>query len=157
MLNLIKKALSRKSAPVPKKEEKGHIKRTHLAACALLLEAAHSDYECTEQELSHVLDTIKTNYALSDEHAEELIGLAEEKRRDAVDLWEFADEVNKNFSYTEKIEIIEAVWRVIRADGQLDKYEDHFARKLAHLLRVEHKDMIEAKLRTKGAQPPHKS
>ena len=30
---------------------------------------------------------------------------------------------------------------------KLDKYEDHFIHKLARLLRLEHKEMIEAKLR----------
>jgi len=40
-------------------------------------------------------------------------------------------------------------WRVIYADGRLNAYEDHFVHRLAKLLRLEHEDLIEAKLKVK--------
>ncbi|MBW7865764.1 MAG: TerB family tellurite resistance protein, partial [Candidatus Hydrogenedentes bacterium] len=39
------------------------------------------------------------------------------------------------------------LWRVINADGSLDAHEDHLAHKLMDLLRLNHKQFIEAKLR----------
>ena len=41
---------------------------------------------------------------------------------------------------------MEGIWRVIYADGTLDKYEDALARQLATLLRLDHKDVIDRKL-----------
>ena len=66
-----------------------------------------------------------------------------------MDLWEFTDLINENYSRAEKKEILEAAWRVIYADDRLDKYEDHFVHKLAKLLRFEHRDLIDAKLKVK--------
>jgi uncharacterized tellurite resistance protein B-like protein len=66
-----------------------------------------------------------------------------------VDLWEFTDLINENYSREERKEILEAAWRVIYADDKLDMYEDHFIHKLAKLLRFEHRDLIAAKLKVK--------
>jgi uncharacterized tellurite resistance protein B-like protein len=43
--------------------------------------------------------------------------------------------------------VMENIWRVIYADGRLDKYEDHIVHKLATILRIPHSRMIEAKLK----------
>jgi uncharacterized tellurite resistance protein B-like protein len=42
------------------------------------------------------------------------------------------------------------VWRVIYADGKLDKHEDYLVKKIAHLLNLRHREMIDAKLRVLG-------
>lgn len=34
------------------------------------------------------------------------------------------------------VALIEHLWRISYAHGQLDPYEDHFVRKIAHLLHV---------------------
>ena len=149
MLDLIRKALG----GVKGKEDSsgpGEGARIQVAACAVLLEAAHADYESTDEELDHVLVTIKHTFRLSHEYAEELVELARAEREHAVDLWEFTNAVNGNFSREEKIKVVEAVWRIIFADGEIDKHEDYFVRKLSNLLRLTHREMIGAKLRVKG-------
>jgi uncharacterized tellurite resistance protein B-like protein len=123
-----------------------------LAACVILLEAAHADYESTDEELDHVLATIRHTFRLSHEYAEELMVLARAEREQAVDLWEFTNAVNGNFSREEKIKVVEAVWRIIFADGEIDKHEDYFVRKLTNLLRLTHREMIGAKLRVKDTE-----
>jgi uncharacterized tellurite resistance protein B-like protein len=77
------------------------------------------------------------------------VELARAEREHAVDLWEFTNAVNGNFSREEKIKVVEAVWRIIFADGEIDKHEDYFVRKLTNLLRLTHREMIGAKLRVK--------
>jgi uncharacterized tellurite resistance protein B-like protein len=44
---------------------------------------------------------------------------------------------------------MEAAWEVVYADEKLNSYEDHFVHRLAKLLRLEHADLIEAKLKVK--------
>jgi uncharacterized tellurite resistance protein B-like protein len=127
--------------------------RTQIAACVVLLEAAHADCECTEEELSHALKTIESTFGLSREYAGELLDLARRERAGAADIWQFTNEINQNFSHREKVRMMEAVWRIIYADGYLEKHEDHLAHKLAALLRLSHREMIEAKLRAKGQSP----
>jgi uncharacterized tellurite resistance protein B-like protein len=41
------------------------------------------------------------------------------------------------------------VWRVVYADGKVDKYEEYLMRKLSFLLNIDHRKMIEAKLKVK--------
>jgi uncharacterized tellurite resistance protein B-like protein len=43
--------------------------------------------------------------------------------------------------------VIEYLWEVAYADNQLDKYEEHFVRKIADLLHVAHKDFMASKHR----------
>lgn len=156
MFNLLKKltgtGIGKKKA-APGTEKKGGEaltpEKTWLAACVILLEAAHSDYECTDDEVEHVLGTISANYDLSPEYAHELLELARTERKQSVDLWEFTNRVNQNYSHPEKLLVMEAVWSIVYSDGKLDKHEDYFARKLSTLLRLSHKEMIEQKIKAK--------
>ncbi|MDX1775566.1 MAG: TerB family tellurite resistance protein [Desulfobulbales bacterium] len=127
----------------------GNEERTRIAASVLLLEAAYADHKCTEEELDHVIATLRSDFNLSQAHAEDLLELAHRERSQAVDLYEFTNHINNEFSKQEKKAVLEAVWRIIHIDGQLEKHEDHFARKLTHLLRLTHKDMIDAKLKAR--------
>jgi uncharacterized tellurite resistance protein B-like protein len=149
MFDLVRKLIvSREEAREVKEADREM--RTSIAACVVLLEAASADYECTDEELSHVVDTIKTIFDLSHEYAEELVEISREERAKAVDLWRFTNQINKSFTREEKINVMEAVWRIVHADGQIEKYEDCFTRKLTNLLRLSHKDMIDAKLKAKA-------
>jgi len=123
--------------------------RTKIAASAVLLEAAHADHECTEDELNQIIATLRADFNLSEEHAEDLIKLAHRERSQAIDLFEFTNHINSEFSKEEKKSVLEAVWRIILVDGQLEKHEEHFARKLTHLLRLTNYDMIDAKLKAR--------
>jgi len=44
------------------------------------------------------------------------------------------------------------VWKVIYADGKLDKHEDHLAHKLSSLLKLNHKQLIDAKLKVRDGE-----
>jgi len=129
--------------------EKDHEKEVLIAASVILLEAAGTDNEFAEDELDHVLDTLKARFGLSDGYARELMDLALNERDRVVDLFHFTKTINESHSRAEKIEILEAVWRIIHMDGRLDKYEDHYAHKLANLFRLSHKELIDAKIRAR--------
>ena len=123
--------------------------RTRIAASVILLEAAYADHECTDDELNHVIETLCSDFDLSRNYAEDLLELAHRERSKAVDLFEFTNHINNEFSRQEKKAVLEAVWRIIHIDGLLEKHEDHFVRKLTHLLRLTHKEMIDAKLKAR--------
>jgi uncharacterized tellurite resistance protein B-like protein len=123
--------------------------KKHVAAGVLLLEAAHIDDDCTEEEMEHVVATLRDKFALSDEYVADLLRLAHAGREQSVDLWEFTNHINRHFSKVEKLAVMEDVWRIILLDGQLEKHEDHYAHKLANLLRLSHEEMISAKLKAR--------
>jgi uncharacterized tellurite resistance protein B-like protein len=123
--------------------------KTRIAAGVILLEAAYADDTCTAEELDHVIETLRSDFKLSEEQARDLVDLAYRERKNAVDLFEFTNHINNEFSKEEKKAVLQAVWRIIHIDGQLEKHEDYFARKLTHLLRLAPDDMIAAKLQAR--------
>lgn len=124
-------------------------RKMHIAAGVVLLEAAHVDNECSEEEMDHIVATLKDKFALSDNCADDLLDLAHADRKQSVDLWQFTNHINQHFSADEKLAVMEDVWRIILLDGKLDKHEDHYAHKLANLLHLSHEQMIAAKLKAR--------
>jgi uncharacterized tellurite resistance protein B-like protein len=120
--------------------------RVQVATCALLMEVAHSDGHYQPVEAKIVNDLLAKKFNLSVEAVAELIDYSHQHREDSLDLFQFAREINAHFSRAEKLDVMEGIWRVIYADGKLDKYEDALARQLATLLRLDHKDVIDRKL-----------
>ena len=133
--------------PVEEERSEDKVQKIQVATCALLLEVANSDEEFSEIERENIVRKLKGDFNLSDEYAQELIGLAEKERKERIDLWGFTRLINENYSLEEKIKVIELVWKVIYADGKLDQHEDHLVHKLAKLLKLEHKQLIDAKLK----------
>ena len=147
MIDLVKKFFGKSRSDIsgPDKETASHDVR--IATCALLLEMAHIDGEFSESERESIINIIKKDYDLSDEHAVALIEAAGEELKRSIDLWKFAKLINQNYSTAEKIQIIEMVWKVIYTDGKLDRHEDYLVHKLANLLRLTHKELIDAKMK----------
>ena len=118
-----------------------------IAACALLLEMANIDGHFSESERESIVLILKRDYQLSDDHAAALVQAADEELKRSIDLWQFTNLINQNYSKDEKIQIIEMIWKIVYVDGRLDKHEDYLAHKLANLLRLTHKQLIDAKVK----------
>ena len=120
-------------------------KKVSIATCALLLEMAHADDQFSKDELKNIIAILHSQFNLDDQDANEIIALAEEERKESLDLWQFTNLINENYSKEDKQKVVELLWKVIYTDGKVDKYEEYLIRRLTFLLDLEHKDMIEAK------------
>jgi uncharacterized tellurite resistance protein B-like protein len=143
MLNRIKSLLAGGPAAEPTRERE----RIQVATCVVLLEMAHADEEFHEMEEGLVRDLLGRKFDLPEADVTELIELARQERSASLDLFQFTRRINDEFSRAEKLEIMEALWRIVYADGVLDKHEDYLVRQLATLLRLSHPEMIEAKVK----------
>jgi uncharacterized tellurite resistance protein B-like protein len=56
----------------------------------------------------------------------------------------------REFSMPERVRLVEHLWRVTFADGRLNLYEDHYVRKIAHLLYVPNTRSVLARNRGRG-------
>ena len=148
MKDLFKKFFGKASTSADKDEENMHDVR--IAACALLVEMGQIDGEFSDDEQEHLIDHLKNEYDLSNDDAKELMDTAHKELDGSIDLWRFSNLINKNYSHDEKNRIMEMIWRVVYADGKLDKHEDYLVRKMATLLRLSHNEMIDAKLKVLG-------
>lgn len=125
------------------------VQDTPIALSVLLLEAAHADGECSKAEMTHLIETLTKQYDIPQDEIETLLAESYQKRRDSSDLFKFTRYMNNNLTRDERIQVMESVWRVILVDGHLEAHEDHFAHKLANLMRLTHKDLIDAKLQAR--------
>ena len=120
-----------------------------LAMVALFMEMMTMDDICQTTERSAILSLAKKCFTLTTAQAETLISSAEQKRKLAVDYFEFTSLLNKQCSLEQKIQFIQSLWKIAYADGILDPQEEYLVRKLADLLYVPHSEFIMAKLRVK--------
>jgi uncharacterized tellurite resistance protein B-like protein len=118
-----------------------------VATCALLVEMARIDESFTRQEIETILRLMEDKYGVSQTHTKALVAEAEKELEESVDLWQFARLINDHYSRQEKVGIIETLWQVVFVDGKMDQYEDYLMHKMANLLRLTHKELMDAKVK----------
>ena len=147
MRGLIKKFFSKNATESLPQQGNDINLKIRVATCALLLEMANIDDEFNEAEKNNIVNVLKSDFSLPDEDAEELLEISRKELDDSLDLWKFTNFINENYSSEEKIKVIETVWKVVYADGKLDMHEDYLVHKLSKLLKLSHKQLIDAKLK----------
>jgi len=121
-----------------------------VAVCALFVEMARIDEAFTAEEMDAVLGLLVDRYGLSVEDANSLVVEADHALADSVDLWQFARRINTHYGISEKLEIVDALWRIVYLDGKMDAHEHYLMSKLKHLLRLDHEQLIASKLKVRA-------
>ncbi len=124
-----------------------------VAIAAILIEAAMADGVYAREEQSKIGRILANRYDLSDEEAAALRAEGQEAQSDAMDLVQFTRVVKEAVPFDERVEVIEAVWRVIYADGDRDYEESALVRKLCGLLYVPDRDAGLARQRVVAGPP----
>ena len=153
MLDAIKTFFSSSMTPPAEDQEFGHEDVT-LAACALLIELAYADDEFTEDERGHLTSAVRRQYGLDEIHAEALIDLAEQARTEAVDLYQFTKLIKANYSLGQKMVLIEVMWGLVYADGDVSSHEESLLRKVCNLLDVSPGYLADVKKRVEVSRDP---
>ena len=147
MIDVLKKFFNNTTAEVSGDVKQNTAHDIRVATCALLVEIARIDEKFTEAEMETILTILKHKYGLSQDHADALIAEAERELEKSVDLWQFTNLINANYSNEEKIKIIEILWQIVYVDGKMDQHEHYLMNKLQNLLRLTHDQLITAKLK----------
>jgi uncharacterized tellurite resistance protein B-like protein len=130
-----------------KEEHTPQIHTVELASAALMIEISLADDHIQEEERHVINKLLSESFNLDQTEIDELIKLAEEEVDHAVSLYGFTRLLNDSLSMSDKINIIESLWRVAYADAVIDKYEEYYIRKVADLLYISHSDYIQSKLK----------
>ena len=144
-MNFFKKIFQNEESEEPTIDDKTSIK----ACVALLLETSMADEILDESELMALKNTLQKDFQINEDEIDELINLAKENVEDSTSLYEFTRDINDNFDAAERVKLIESMWKIAYADGNIDKYEEHIIRKVSNLIYVAHSDFIKAKLSAK--------
>ena len=120
---------------------------TRIATCALFVELAHIDEEFNAEEQELILKILREKYILSKEHATDLLQEAKKELKESTDLWQFTRLINENYTYQEKIKVVELLWNLVFVDGKMDQYERYLIDKISNLLHIGHDELIDLKLK----------
>ena len=123
-----------------------------LTSSALLIELMQSDNEVTKEEQAAVLKALKDSFKLKQDELDELLELAKSEVEDATSLHQFTSLVNEHYQPEEKKELLEALWYVAFADGNIDRYGDNLIRRICELIHLSHADFIQAKLKVQASR-----
>ncbi len=113
----------------------------------LLVEVARSDNDLTQEELDTMAAAVKSTSSLSTQEIDQLISSCLAEADQAISLHQHIRLINDTFSHEQKVQLMEQMWSVAYADGDLDRYEEYTIRKTSDLIYLKHRDFMQAKLR----------
>jgi uncharacterized tellurite resistance protein B-like protein len=118
-----------------------------VAAAALMVEAARLDGKFSEEERQRILRLLTERFGLGPFAAERLLAAGEDEAQASVDLHGFTSAIKDGFDHAGRIGLIEMLWAVVYADGELHDYEASLMRRVAGLLYVSDGESAEARER----------
>ncbi len=121
-----------------------------LALTALLVRVARSDNHYSGDERALIDQITQDRYGLSASDANVLRAEAEAMEEEAPDTVRFTRAIKEAVAYEDRLAVIEALWKVVLADGQRAKEEDALLRLVANLLGVSDPDSAMARQRVGG-------
>ena len=122
-----------------------------LACAVLLVEVMRAEPDLKAEERTAVMSALRRKFTLAPDELDRLVELADEKARSANDFFAFTSTLNDRLDHGQKVHVVELMWQVAYADGNVDASENHLISKVAGLLHVTHGEYIAAKLHAKQA------
>ena len=114
---------------------------------ALLIHAAKIDENFTIEEEKIIEETL-LNLGANKENVKQIIMESKKIEEKANQILEFTKEV-KSMEESNKIKIIETLWRIVYSNKDADIYETNLMRRLAGLLYIDNKTMGDIKEKIK--------
>jgi len=122
-----------------------------LALTALLVRVARSDNDYAASEKQRIEQIAQHRYGLSPDAARALRAEGEALEAEAPDTVRFTRAIKDAVPYEERLSVIEALWKVVLADGDRSDEEDSLLRLVTSLLGIEDKDSALARQRVAEA------
>lgn len=120
------------------------------AIAAVLVMAARSDGTYEQGERAIIEDVLARRFGLGPAEAAALRGEGEAVEAEAVDLFQFTRAIKLAVPIEDRVALVEALWRVVLADGSRDPHEDALMRQLVDRLGLTARDSAEARQRVVG-------
>ncbi len=144
--SLLRKLSGGDGAEEPLTQDEGRV-----AVAALLVIAAHADHNYDEIERTQIERALAQRYGLDQAAAAALRAEGEEAEHASMDLYRFTSRVKSDVPYEERAAVIEAMWRVVLADGEREKHEETLMRRVTDLLGLDPRESIEARRRVQAS------
>ena len=121
-----------------------------ISATAILLSIAKADEVIEKKELVAIQLILADFFSLdSKDEISSFIDSALTELEDSIDIFEFGKSLNSFWNYQDKVDFICCAFEVSYSDGELHYIEEHTIKKIATILNVNHKDLINSKIEMK--------
>jgi len=121
-----------------------------LAAAALMIHACTIDGTMTASEREKLRTVLQARFSLDDASTEELIDVGTLAEHESVDLYHFTSLINRSLDEAGRIGVVEMMWEIVFADGEVNEFEDNLMWRAADLLGVSSRERIAARQRVAG-------
>ena len=145
MLKALKSLLKNGGAQPVAAHERRHLQ---VAVASLLHEATRVDLSESAAEGAAALAALGDLFGLREHDGTAVLAEGREKAKQLTSYYGPVSVVKRDTGQPERVRLIEHLWRIAYADGRLDPYEDHYVRKIGHLLYVSNTDILLARNRT---------
>ena len=130
MINLLKNFFENKE--IDQNTEESNLE----LLCGLMIEAANSDGDIGAEEIKKIRETLINIFKENPEEVDSLLEQSIKNSNNSKSLYYYSSKINKNYSDEKKILLIEILWEIVLADGQVHDYESSIIRRLSGLLYI---------------------
>ena len=147
MLKTLRDLFESLSPPPPDDDPQALEHALQLATAVMLVEVMRADSTFHPGEREAVQHALRDKFALTADEAARLAELAGAAAAESTDLFSFTSRINARFEMAQKLRMVEHMWRVAYADGNLSAHERHVLWRVADLLHVPQGAYVHARLR----------
>jgi len=104
--------------------------------CGLMIEAANSDGDIGAEEIKKIRETLINIFKENPDKVDTVLDQSIKNSNNSKSLYYYSSKINKNYSDEKKILLIEILWEIVLADGQVHDYESSIIRRLSGLLYI---------------------
>ena len=116
-----------------------------LTASMLAYEIARSDGNVSKSELILLMEQIKKISSKVGKKEEEILRIVEIYRKNSVSVYEFINDINRDFSKDDKLTLIQFLFDVAYADKNLEVNEEKLIRRIADMIHIKDIDVLKIK------------
>ena len=144
MINFLKKIFKRET---PRKIEETAFtpSQLQLAISMILVRTAKIDDEFHILERNKIHELVLDYFKISNEEASELLLLAENEEKIAIDLYSYTNIIKKEIPLEERKNILKMMWQIIITDQNFDPYENNLVWRVAELIGINTRERVKIK------------
>tara|TARA_B100000900_G_scaffold93327_1_gene76537 strand:- start:66 stop:512 length:447 start_codon:yes stop_codon:yes gene_type:complete len=116
-----------------------------LTAAVLAYEIARIDGEIDEDELKILKSELVLIAGKTNKDESEILEIIESYSKNSVSFHDFIEDINKEYSKDQKMNLLSFMWDVAYADSKLDIEEERLIRRVADLIRIKDIEVLKLK------------
>ena len=116
-----------------------------IATGVLLLEMAGSDDDYDPSEVRTIFSVMEEQFGIQQGEVHQLLAEADELRKENDKIDQFVDTINAQFKAQQRQQVLAMIWKVVLADGHIDKFEERFAEQIKFRLKLTDEEAKQAR------------